>query len=547
MQPDSHSWTSGAWAIGDRVGLRRHTKSHPEFTSLLCRYVQKLMPGFVFAAVACFSNLRADEHTDDNNALGSLNLIAPLSNFRNGQVMIHQQPTKFLQVADGPCLLDPSLPHSTCDWEGDRVVLVAYSPRNLSQLPAPQRSLLRDLGFNLGPEPASQPVTPPEVTEPTALPGRVVSEPAEPPNLLHDAHQISPSLNDCPNNEVPGSVLGQPRSLASECPVVFEIFAGSARLTSAFRTRGWTCCHGVDHEQKPNSTCDLLIADLTSSKGQALLWYWLKCPHLVGLWIAPCCGTASLARLIPRYDELGHLMSSPKPLRSFQHPDGLPNLQGPDLIRVRQANLCYEITADLCIWASANHIIAAVENPRDSLFWLTSAWRRAQHACELQVTFQQCAYGGRRPKWTRVSHNRPEFQALHRLCPGEICSRNHEPWGMLPNGQWATKQEAEYPVPLAKAISHVFARILESNPPSLHSEPSVAGIRAAVGPQPKASKVRPLVCEHREVVVLRAPGPLSVPVSPMSRLQTPWQPPLAECNNVILPAGAQLLRELPVG
>ena len=62
--------------MGNRVGLFEYTRSHGEFTALLCRYVNAMIPGF--AAVACFSNL-AGEHVDVNHAPGSRILIAPLS------------------------------------------------------------------------------------------------------------------------------------------------------------------------------------------------------------------------------------------------------------------------------------------------------------------------------------------------------------------------------------------------------------------------------------------------------------------------------------
>ena len=142
--------------MGDRVGLRRHTKIYPQFTSLLCRYVRALMPGLAFAAVACFTNLAAGVHTDPNNEPGSLNWIAPLTSFVGGQVKIHTHPPKLLQVAEGPCTLDPSVPHSTCPWQGTRTVLVAYLPKNVKNLALADLKLLSDLGFKLDLNPLVQ-------------------------------------------------------------------------------------------------------------------------------------------------------------------------------------------------------------------------------------------------------------------------------------------------------------------------------------------------------------------------------------------------------
>ena len=180
----------------------------------------------------------------------------------------------------------------------------------------------------------------------------------------------------------------RPRPLQSVCPVVFEIFAGSG-VTSAL-AQGWTCCCGVDK----------------------------TCPYLVGLWFAPPCGTSSRARAIPLHDATGRPVPAPKPLRDDTRPDGLPALSGVQLDRVCVANILYQLTADLCLWASERGLLVPVENPSNSLFWKTSMWRSAAAACPLTTHFQHCAFGGNRPKWTRLSHNHTTFSALARTCPG---------------------------------------------------------------------------------------------------------------------------------
>ena len=49
-------------------------------------------------------------------------------------------------------------------------------------------------------------------------------------------------------------------------PVVFEIFAGSARVTSALRTQGWTCCDGVDKTESAAGTREGQEAPLRGPK-----------------------------------------------------------------------------------------------------------------------------------------------------------------------------------------------------------------------------------------------------------------------------------------
>lgn len=114
-----------------------------------------------------------------------------------------------------------------------------------------------------------------------------------------------------------------------DCPVVVEIFCGSARVTAALKTEGIHAAFGVDHNiSKASSTAKKL--DLTSIEGQRLLLRWLDSPCVVGIFIAPPCGTCSLARLVQLRDAKGRKIPCPKPLRSWSKPSGLPHLAARD-------------------------------------------------------------------------------------------------------------------------------------------------------------------------------------------------------------------------
>ena len=109
------------------------------------------------------------------------------------------------------------------------------------------------------------------------------------------------------------------------CPTVIEIFCGSARVTASLKELGLTSCFGVDHDiRKAVSTAKRL--DLTLKSDQELLLQWLKSPLVVGIFIAPPCGTCSMARYIKLRDASGRPMHGPVPLRSHQFPEGLPGL-----------------------------------------------------------------------------------------------------------------------------------------------------------------------------------------------------------------------------
>ena len=115
----------------------------------------------------------------------------------------------------------------------------------------------------------------------------------------------------------------------------------------------------VDHV--PAKRWHVLQLDLREPGAQQLL-STLRCllPALVVL--APPCGTAS-ARDIPAY---GNGKRIAHPLRSGQHPDGLPSLQGHDLARVTSANSLYAFAAAVAGMCSQHGIPWLIENPARS-------------------------------------------------------------------------------------------------------------------------------------------------------------------------------------
>ena len=162
---------------------------------------------------------------------------------------------------------------------------------------------------------------------------------------------------------------------------------------------------------------------------------------------------------------------------------------------------------------------------------------------------------GRRPTWTVLAHNRPHFRVLCKTCLGESVSHKHKPWGLLDNGDFATSAETAYPLGLARAIATCFALALKDEgwiPPALSMaadwvEPSLNKARAVAGSQPKASKLPPVVAEHKIVLVIRGPPEFFRAIQPMSRLKQSWDLPdqiKSECR--VIPAESQLLRSTPL-
>lgn len=74
------------------------------------------------------------------------------------------------------------------------------------------------------------------------------------------------------------------------------------------------------------------LVDLTTKKGSDMLASWLKNPRVVGVFLAPPCGTASHGRSI----KLKRKRNAPEPLRSDNHPNGLKNLSFINKIKISQ-------------------------------------------------------------------------------------------------------------------------------------------------------------------------------------------------------------------
>ena len=374
-----------------------------------------------------------------------------------------------------------------------------------------------------------------------------VESPVNSPHSVLEPPSESKSLNCFP--------IGPSEKPNLKNPVILEIFCGSARVTACLKMIGLTSSFGVDHiKGKAVSTCK--VADLTTQEGQQLLLTWLDAPNVEGVFLAPPCGTCSLARNIILRDCKGRPLPGPVPLRSHFHPEGLLNLSPKNRKRVSLANTLYEFLGKVIRIADSKGLIIVVENPRSSLFWLTKWWK--SKGVKLTYTAHQaCAYGSERPKWTVLAHNRHHFCKICKSCPGVGKNHVHKPWGVIDthdSSHFATSEETAYPLPLAGAIATAFARSLMDKgwQPPLDldwNSVSFAKIRASVGDQPKASKLPPIVREHKYILLLKGPQESlnQVPVKPRERLKKPWVVP-HDCDspNEFVPPEAQLLRLSPL-
>ena len=134
------------------------------------------------------------------------------------------------------------------------------------------------------------------------------------------------------------------------------------------------------------------------------------------------CGTASRAR----FRRLNKRVHGPPPLRSLKWPNGLPNVRGTNLLRLRAANRLYSFMSKLILQLDGAGITWTVENPWTSLLWNTSYWQEVdKHTNVCYVELHNCMFGGQRLKRTCIASNNNAVMSLNILCDG---THEHAPW-----------------------------------------------------------------------------------------------------------------------
>jgi len=298
----------------------------------------------------------------------------------------------------------------------------------------------------------------------------------------------------------------------------------------------------------------IVVADLTTEAGIELLMQWLSNPYVVGIFLAPPCGSASRARSIPLKRKQPGDPPAPRPLRTNDHPNGLPNLRFLDRLKISKANKLYHLTAKLVRWAVQEGCLFCVENPQFSLFWQTTFMQDVLTLMQF-TTFQACRYGSTRPKRTMLAFNAEEFATLNEMCDGETASHKHDKWGLAMNGTtFATSLETAYPMKLARNIALKFVAALQrlgiQMPPETLSELSandaaiLPALRAQTGLQPRASKLPPLIATYGARIALTGFQPDLPAVEVNQKLDAPTI--VATVNApTALPKGSKLLQVVP--
>lgn len=148
-----------------------------------------------------------------------------------------------------------------------------------------------------------------------------VGEEPEEPVLLVDDSGSSESESSATRSPTPSEEGGGSENQAP--PKALEVMCGCAELTSELHKAGFDAT-GIDYKGcKDKAKSRVIWIDLATRLGQLEFWDLVHAGSVRYIHFAPPCGTASRAREIRRRGV------DPKPLRSQEHPDGLPDLCGP--------------------------------------------------------------------------------------------------------------------------------------------------------------------------------------------------------------------------
>ena len=203
----------GAFSHGGIHGVCQVTYQRKHLVRLLNRYIKDQVPHAEYSALCLSESSLLDWHRDKNNLQGSLNFVVPVGVFSGGDIRVLEEGASLdeaeidplrgfnFKVSEGPVAFNARRRHKVLPHQGDRLVLVAYTPRGLGRLSEDQIRDLRGLGFPLPAIPvlkhlSEMPWLPQDVPEGNGVCGREGSaEVVENPGVAYllppeDAHAI---------------------------------------------------------------------------------------------------------------------------------------------------------------------------------------------------------------------------------------------------------------------------------------------------------------------------------------------------------------------
>ena len=244
--------------------------------------------------------------------------------------------------------------------------------------------------------------------------------------------------------------------------MVWEIFSGTCRLSKACRRLGLQA-FSVDKDPSRAEHAPVASFDITNAADLEALVSDARAlgASLVHAHFAPSCGTASKAR----ERKIQGVPNAPRPLRSEDEPDGFTDLSIQERQRVQQANDSYSAMATLIVLLVQMQVSVSVEDPVNSIFWLTSFVQKLfQKIGAGHVTIlQHCMHGGDRDKTSKFWSFNPRkptenlLQSLALTClPRQHTHKSWQPYKLQGKLIFPTKEEAAYPVLISERLASLF-------------------------------------------------------------------------------------------
>eukprot|EP00435_Cladocopium_sp_Y103_P011282 s3229_g2.t3 len=308
--------------------------------------------------------------------------------------------------------------------------------------------------------------------------------------------------------------------------LVLEVFAGTCRFSKACRDVGLRSL-AIDKDPKRSENFPVANVDLTKPHDYETVCKLVEAEQsqLVAAHFAPSCGTASRAR----EKRVPGVANPPRPLRSESYPDGLPNLSDQEQQRINEANASYSAMAQLIILLVTLGVAVSVENPLNSLFWLTSFIVKLMQQIQGHSTvLQHCMHGGKRDKKSKFWSFNPRnpdhnlLQSMGLLCDGSHTHQSWKPRWVDGKLVFPTAEEAAYPELLCKRLASIYldeARARGLAPvQTLRQQLQVhetVGKRNIFTMQARGNKLKPLVTEWGSECKVIAPVLANSDMEPM--------------------------------
>ena len=188
-----------------------------------------------------------------------------------------------------------------------------------------------------------------------------------------------------------------------------EVFAGSARITQAFRKEDLPA-YAID-------TCLFPSHNVLLPSVENKIRFWIESKRIFFIWLGMPCTTFSKAR---KNDGLG-----PGPLRSPEFLWGLPHLKRRDVAKVEDGNLLLAFLIRILYLCIQHSVPFVVENPLSSMLWDMPPMVRFRNNYHPQMIYlDYCAYGECWKKPTTLMSHGIDLAPLAKRCTttSKICS-----------------------------------------------------------------------------------------------------------------------------